>query len=344
MDSEIAHPLAPSFKPEEIARRFAQYRFESAQPLWNFQVLIDKSSRAIGVGEQIPQRGGPAVTLALLSRTNPACDVEIVGQWLDVEIHPADWLDLWLAASRIRPVSSQYVRMPGGTVGDVVGTWAANTIQWIGRFFCLKAGPRLFLLCFRCRAVDYPRQADDFFVSISSFSVADQSPGPLAEPTVSLESAAPLHCRVAVPASWKTKVEAADDSVWSFEADLNRPGASEPQLQGRLSFALGSVDRLSSHEEAFAEAMEAAAHAGLAVRAAAVDVETAATPFLESWLTVCSAAINGQKAQVRCRVLRHSAAWAVAMSVSVDAQTSPQAWMRTKRALDLLTSSIEFPG
>lgn len=290
----------------------------------------------------MPQRGGPAVSLALLSRTNPPCELEIRGQSLEVEIHPADWLDLWLAAARIRPISAQYVRMPGGTVGDVVGTWTQNDVQWIGRFFCLKAGGRLFLLCFRATAADYPRLADDFFVSISSFAVADHSPGPLAEPTTCMETAAPIPMRVTVPSSWDTKVEAADDSLWSFEANLTIPGASAPLLVGKLSFAAGSLDRAADHVEAIQQATEAVSAAGLTLVPTAPQAEPPTPPFTESWLSVSSGSLGGRKTQVRCRVMRHPNAWIIAVAISLDAQTLPQAWMRVKRALDLATSSIEF--
>ena len=312
------------------------------QNLWNFQLLVDRSSRPAAADEQTPQRGGPATTVALLHRTNPQCDLEILGQWLQFEIHPADWLDLWLAEARIRPISEQYVRMPGGTVGDVVGTWTTNNVQWIGRFFCLKAGGRLFLLCFRAAAVDYPHLADDFFVSISSFSVADQSPGPFAEQTTHLETVAPIRMSITLPASWTTKIESADESLWAFEANLMVPGEPAPRLLGKLSFAAGGPDQVANHEDAFSQAMEAVTAAGLIVPPTAPQTEPAPPPFTESWLSVSPASLGGQKTQVRCRVMRHPGAWIVAVAVSLDAKTSPQGWMRVKRALDLATSTIEF--
>jgi len=341
VDSDIAHPVAPTVKPDEIAHRFVQYRHESADPSWNFRLMMERNGRAEPRQKAI-EPGGPLISLALLSRPEPPCDVEVLGHWLPAEIHPADWLDLYLAAAGVRPVSAKYVRMPAGTVGDVVGTWTVNDVQWIGRFFCIKAGARLFLLRFRALAADYPHVADDFFASIASFTVTDQGSSPFAEQVRWVEQAAPLPCRVPVPVSWEVTMEPSDQSLSAFHADLISPGVAGPALVARLSFGLAGPDHLPGHQEAFADAMEAVNAAGWATSPNPPEREPDLPPFSESWLSISPAQLNDQKAQVRCRVLRHPTAWIVALVICIDAQTSPWSWMRAKRALDIATSLIEF--
>ena len=341
MDADIAHPVAPGLNPDEIAHRFVQYRHESADPLWNFRLLMDHTSHVEGRPQAI-QLGGPPVSLALLRRSNPPCGLEVLGHWLSAEVHPADWLDLWLAVGRIKPVSARYVRMPAGAVGDVVGTWTADDLQWVGRFFCLKTGPRLFLLRFSALAADYPIVADDFFVSIASFSAAEQASSPFAEEVRWVEQAAPLRCRVAVPVSWEVTMESSEDPLSAFHADLISPGVDGPATVARLSFGLTGPDHMPGHQEAFDDAMEAVRGAGVAVSPNPPEREAHLPPFSESWLSISPAQLNDQKTQVRCRVLRHPAAWIVALVICIDAQTSPWGWMRAKRALDIATSFIEF--
>jgi hypothetical protein len=328
--------------PEAIAKRYVPYRHQGADPAWNFQMLVDPSARP--GGEQISQSqpGRPLMSLAVLTRANPPCDVEVFGHPLDAEINPADWLDAWLAEARIRPVSARYVRMPSGVVGDVVGTWTTDSTQWIGRFFCLKVGARLFLLCFRASAPDYSRVADDFFVSIASFAAVEQLPGPLAEQLRRVDLSAPIRCRVAVPASWEVKIESTDEGPAAFTADLNLASQSGPILAARLSFAMAGSDLLNGHQEAFAHAMQAVSTAGVSAPPAEPESEPASPPFSESWLSVTSGELGGQKTQVRCRVMHLAAAWCVALVITLDARTSPQGWMRAKRALDIATLTIEF--
>jgi hypothetical protein len=341
VDSDIAHPVASGIKPDEIARRFVQYRHESADPLWNFHLLMDRAGRA-EARPAVIEPGGPPTSLVLLTRPDPPCDVEIFGQWLPAEVHPADWLDLYLAAGRVRPISARYVRMPAGAVGDVVGTWTANDVQWIGRFFCLKAGARLFLLRLRAREADYPYVADDFFASIASFTVTEQGSGPFAEEMRWIEQAAPIRCRVALPVSWEVTIEPSDEALSAFHADLISPGVAGPALVARLSFGLSGPEHVPGHQEAFADAMEAVRGAGWVISPNPPERETALSPFSESWLSISPAQVNDQKAQLRCRVLRHSGAWIVVLVICIDAQTSPWAWMRAKRALDIATSFIEI--
>jgi hypothetical protein len=52
--------------------------------------------------------------------------------------------------------------------------------------------------------------------------------------------------------------------------------------------------------------------------------------------------IGGQPGEFRCRIMRHPHVWVMAVILSVDAASSPQAWMRAMRLLNVATTTIEF--
>ena len=314
---------------EAIDQRFRPYRFQPGEKtLWYFQVMVENSTRLAPETGAAPEPNGPLISLALLNRPDPPCDLEIYGQHLPADIDPADWLDLWLAEAKITPLSSKRVRTLAGAVGDVVGSWEANGQKFLGRFFCLKAGPRLVLMWFRCAEADYPKLADDIFISMASFTLPDDSPGPLAEGVRWVEHTSPVACRVAIPASWETKVDQTIPSVSSFQASLTASGPAGPLMLARLSFAVISPELIADHDHAIAQAVSAVSAAGVTVEGGRTIPEAPTAPYTESSLTVRAAKLGGQPAEFRCRVLRHPRCWIVVVVVSIDRATSSIAWMR----------------
>jgi hypothetical protein len=340
MPPPIPHPTNVSFTNEEVARRFVQFRPPIQNPLWQCELLVERSHR-VGPKNEEPKPNGPMTSLALLNRPDPPCDLEIFTQWLDAEIDPADWLNLWLPAHRITPISIKRAETLGGHIGDVLGSWNVDGAEWLGRFFCLKAGPRLALLWFRAPAPDYPRIADDIFLSMATFAFLDESPGPLAEKVRWIANAQPIPWRVAIPVSWDVKSETPNPNCASFQANLLST-ATPPILLGKLSYAVTSADQATTYEAALAQAIAAVTEAGVKLSSDRTVTEKPSPPFTESWLVFATADIAGQPGEFRCRILRHPKVWVMAVVLSVDQASSPQAWMRAMRLLNVATSTIEF--
>jgi len=311
MQPHIPHPVQIPFPKEEIAARFTQFRPPATiDSLWQFQLLVERSHR-VGPTSQQPTPGNALASLALLNRPNPSCDLEILGQHIQAEIDPANWLTIWLQSQKITPISSKQLPTLAGRIGDVVGSWVAGSQQFLGRFFAMKSGPRLALLCFRA-AADYPHIADDIFLSIATFSFVDDSPGPLAEKVNIITQQTPIPWRTFVPMSWEVTPERGHPHVASFQAGLKEQGS----LLGKLSFAVVRADQATTHEEAFAKAVQAVRDAGVTV----------------------------DPGELHCRVMRHPKVWAVAAVVTVDPIASPLGWMRSVRLLDIVTSTLELTG
>ncbi len=340
MQASIPHPTTVSFTNEEVARRFVQFRPPIQNPHWQCELLVERSNRVGPVNEE-PKPDGSLASLALLNRPDPSSDLEILTQSLDAEIDPADWLDLWLAQRQITPISVKRAGALSGHIGDVVGSWTIDGTQWLGRFFCLKAGPRLALLWFRAKAEDYPRLADDWFLSMATFSFIDESPGPLAEKVRWVANPLPIPWRVAIPISWTVVPEPATPECASFQANLVSP-AVPPVLLGKLSYAVTRADQATSHDDALTKAIAATTEAGIKLSFPRIVSEKPSPPYTESWLVFAKADINGQPGEFRCRIMRHPQVWVMAVILSVDTASSPQAWMRAMRLLNVATTTIEF--
>jgi len=344
MNPFIPHPDVITFSEETVNQRFRPYRFQPGEQVsWYFQVMVENSTRVAPETGVAPQPNGPLISLALLNRPDPPCDLEIYGQQLPADIDPADWLDLWMAETKITPLSSKRVRTLAGAVGDVVGAWEADGQKFVGRLFCLKAGPRLILMWFRCAEADYPKLADDIFITLTTFGFPDDSPGPLAERIQWVEHKSPVRCRVAIPASWEMKIDQTVPNVSSFQASLTASGPAGPLMLARLSFGVISPELIGDHDQAIGQAITAVSSAGVTIAGGRTIPEAPTAPYTESSLTVRAAKLGDQSAEFRCRVLRHPQCWIVVVVVTVDRATSSIAWMRAKRMLDIATSTIEFP-
>jgi hypothetical protein len=340
--TDIPHPIELKISKDEVAQRFVQFTpGEKISPLWQFRMVVEKSFR-VGPQATEPQPGGNMTTLALFNRPEPACDLEILAQHLGVDIDPANWLEFWLRQKQITPVSMKRLGTIAGDIGDVIGKWKVNDEPWIGRFFCMKAGPRMVLLWFRVREADYARVAEDIFVSVASFGFPDNSPGPLAEKVRWVNNAQPVNWKLVVPASWEIATEPATPEVTSFQANLVLKDGEKSVLQGKLSFAIARADQATDHLQALNNTKEALQEAGVKLEAERVLQENVSQPFTESWIALARANIGGQAGELRCRIMRHPSAWIVAAALTVDPLSSPISWMRTMRLLNIVTSTIEI--
>ncbi len=290
------------------------------------------------------------VSLVLLHQPAPASDIEVFGRYLTQELDAADWLDFWLAEQNFEVLSRKRLETMGGAVGDVVARWQAGDAAWMGRLFACKAGPRLFMIWFRTAAADYARLADDFFLSISTFQVLDDSLGPLAERVQWVGGALPIAWKVAIPVSWQVTQEPQTSRAASFQAILPGQTATpaDPAVNAgaimlaKLSLAVIAAEGAAGVDDVFAKMSEALRDAGVAVETPAAQGEAAGPGYIHAWRGASAATVNGRPAEVRFRVLQHARAWVAALVVSPTPAQAPAIWMRSKRLLDIAIDTLEI--
>jgi hypothetical protein len=343
---EALHPVAVEIPPDEIRQEYTKVALTGVpDATWHFEIAVPKSSRLAPPPPGAPIPGGPMVSIALLNRPQPPADTEVLAQHLLRELDPADWLDLWLESQQFEVLSRKRLPTLGGAVGDVVGQWQADGRQWMGRFFCTKAGPRLALLWFRTAAADYEQLAAGFFLSIAHFHFLDDRFGPLAEQVKWVGNPLPIRWRTAIPVSWKTAEELPTAGVASFQATLTGGGGeenAEPVMLAKLSFAVVAPERMANADEGFRKMYATLREAGIDVHEGVVSEERVPQGYRAAWTSQSAAKINTIAAEARCRILQHPSAWIAALVLSPTRTSAPQLWMQAKRLLDIATMTLEI--
>ncbi len=285
-------------------------------------------------------------SLGLFQRESPAADVEVFGMELGIEIDPADWLEEFVRLQGMEVVSRRPVRMLAGVVGDVVARWRAGGEEFAGRLFATKWGPRLFLLWCRTGIASYPGLAEDFFVSIMTFRVLDDSLGLFAEKVRTVTGGDPVPWKAVVPASWRVAPEAPREGVGAFQASLLTPadgsGGPDQELLGKLSFAVVAREKTGRAREAARKYLDVLRDLDFDVETTALVEEEARAPYEQSWLLVSPVRRKGGRGEARCRVLVHPRAWVVAGVLGPDRESDTAAWMQCKRAMDVAALALEL--
>jgi len=282
-------------------------------------------------------------SLSIFHREEPAVDIEVFGTPIQFEIDAADWLDRVLRIQKKEPVSKKTVAMRAGNIGDVVATWEVDGRAFAGRHFATKWGPRLFLLCSRTAYDDYNKSAQDFFHTMSTFSVLDNSLGLFAENVKYAEGTAPIMWRIPMPLSWLCKREPATDRVSSFQAMQMVPKVSKGDPgYGVLSFAI--VDRpVASNYQSVANAyLEALAENGVELVHTDFVGDAVSDPWEGAWFLQTEAKTGSGVGDVRCRVLLHDKVWVIAGVLGPGREQDSLAWMRNKRVLDIASRALEL--
>ncbi len=345
MADALPHPTAITRPRSEIQRDFISIeQTRCSDSIWHFRMGLPHACAVAPEGEEPPGDDEPR-TLGLFHRDDPPADIEVTGVTAIREVDPADYLDCLLEVEEKDVVSKKSVPMRGGIVGDVVATWTAEDNKlFAGRFFCTKWGPRIFVIAFRTPREHYEKLAEDFFISIATFSVLDDSLGLLAEKVHTVSNTAPVPWRVVVPESWVIKPEPNTGKVASFQATQVPvvPSGEGPMIYGKLSFAVVARSEAKTGRAAADAYLSAVRDLGIAIENDEFVEEPAADPFEKSWLLVSNVSKNGNPGELRCRVLMHKKAWVIAGVLGPVRKDSALAWMQNKRVLDIVTTTLKL--
>lgn len=346
MTDQLPHPTALTRRRNAVNDDFLTVtQTRCVDSHWHFQVGVHRESKAGPKGDAPPE-GQEIQSLGLFQRESPSADVEVLGMALGIEIDPADWLEEFLRLHGMEVVSRRSVRMLAGVVGDVVARWRVDGEAFAGRLFATKWGPRLFLLWCRTGLASYSSLAEDFFVSVMTFRVLDDSLGLFAEKVRTVTGGEPMPWKAVVPGSWKVEPEEAREGVGAFQASLLTPAeegrAAKQELLGKLSFAIVSRDKATKAREVARKYFDALRDLDFDLESTALVEEEAKAPYEESWLLVSPINRRGSTGEVRCRILLHPRAWVVAGVVGPNREADVASWMQCKRALDIAALALEF--
>jgi len=349
-DVTLPHPMQVNIPREALERDYHNVLVDRCvSPLWHFRLNLHKSTRIAPGGEMPPSRTAPFQTLALFQRPEPLADLEVFGLDLPVDVDPADWLALWLEQHGLKVESSTPVPTPRGVFGDCVCTWDTPDGPFAGRFVAMRWGRRLFLIAQRTPRANYEALADDYFAALSSFAPVEIDERALnAEGRQTLTLPTPIAASVSLPVSYAATMELSQEQVTAFSAEQQAIAElpDDPTF-GKLNFLLGDLSLADHPGKAAALYFKPLMENPITLGGDEFNEEPAPAPFLQSWLLTAPAVINqpdGQQVpyEVRCRVMAHGRAWFVAGVLGPARHIAPIAWMRNKRALDLVCTTVNI--
>ena len=362
-------PVKLALGTEQLQQDFVRVTMDRiADPRWQYALVLRKNVTKIRPkdGLSAPSDDQPVRSVGLLYREDVEADIEVYGVNCRYEVDPAAWLEEWLKFNGIRPAATLRWPLMGGISGDVVAEWTVDGDRFAGRFATFKSGSRLFVVCCRARRENYDKVADDFFLALSQFKLAQSDPTPLSEPVRFTGGNNPVPWKLCIPGSWKMVSVENDGPGGTIQAAASAPPEGDraavaattpfPGLpeggpipwfpatwSAQLSATIAPADAIADWEAAGTLCTSTLRDAGLDLEAKSFAEETPLGPFESSRVLVTPARLRGEPgAEVRCRIAKTRAVWFLSAGVGVARTVNPHAWMRNARAHDLVAQTVEL--
>jgi hypothetical protein len=302
---------------------------------WHYRISVDGNMAM--PPEPIATPTGEALVSLGAFRRHDLVTVEVLGAVVSREIDPADWLLGSELAVGLTVVSSRREPSPSGERGDVLGVRGDG----VERLFAARWGHRLFVIRATAPMDAYPGSAEAIAGSIGSLDPVEAG-GRYSEPVKKHGLDAPVPFRCLVPDTWRVDLGGVSEQGSSFQAvNLRNRVDDDGEVVGRLSVAVFTRGTVKKPREVAEPYFEALADGELRVLSDEFDAEPVKEPFDRSWLCVSPVTRpDSLPGEVRCRVLRHPAAWVLLAVLSPTAEDDRQAQMENKRALDIATSTL----
>jgi hypothetical protein len=339
-----------------------------ADPRWQYALVVRKDVTKLRPrdGLAAPDPDHPVRSVGLLYREDVEADLEVYGVHCRFEIDPASWLEEWLTFNGLHPTAALRWPLLGGISGDIVAEWTIDGVGYAGRFATFKSGSRLFVVCCRAKRENYGRIADDFFLALSQFKLAQTDPTPLAEPLRFAGGLSPVPWKLCIPASWQmvgvenqgpggtiqaAATAPADRDRDAVSATTPFPGLPEgepiswfpPTWHAQLSATLAPSFEIGGWDAAGDLCLSTLRDAGLELEDKSFVDEAPLGPFENSRSLVTPARLRGEPgAEARCRLANVGPVWYISAGVGVARAVNPHAWMRNARAHDLVAQTVEL--
>ncbi|HHH30293.1 MAG TPA: hypothetical protein ENK57_18395 [Polyangiaceae bacterium] len=315
-----------------------------SEPYWHFSIYLPADAVSAEVGTSLPDFG-QTESLARFQVPDVPLDIEVLGHWLEYEIDPADWLDGELEDLGHRVVSRMRTPTNNGVAGDVVAEWDHEDETYAGRFMAAKWGPRLFVVATRTRASSYAAHATSCFIAAASLRPLVSWPNRFAEGVTLVEMSQPFDWSVAIPSSWDVvEHDPTEDGSW-FDAAHQAPCLPDEQAgerDGRLSMAVMTRACATSPRDAANVYIRALRDNDVILDTPRLDDLDVSERFLQGWRITTAVSRHGAGGELTCVVLLHEHAWVVAGVLGPTRDDDRDAWMRNRRALDVVIETLEL--
>jgi hypothetical protein len=341
MSANLKFITAPARSQQQIESEFVRLQHRLLQdPAYHFSVMVTGDWKVVELDTTAPTPETPLQLVGQLKRvTQPVAELNVMASLLAREIHPADWLEVWLAGTQQRIVGGRRVATPFGDVGDYLAI-SAGADEVVSRTIAIKDGNRLFALAGEVARADYAAVADELLLAAQSFQLLNPSGEYFAEEMRVYTFDQPLRGSFPFPASWVQREDPVPPPRGASFSLLNPRGEGSA---GQFSFA--SVPRRLewAAEDLFlnyAEQLERN-DVRLEQRRLTRD-DQKRDDVLGSWSAELNAEHSGTRLEVLCRIHEHEKGWLLLALVGPSRESEPQAQIINRRAFDVAVRGLEL--
>jgi len=217
---------------------------------YHFAIRISKKWRLRKVDFVEPTEEKPGSKIAMFNRVEePFAEIDIEAFLTPRDIHPVDYLELWLNNQAVEVIQKRIYPSDYGFVGDVNYKLFIEEQTFACRSISIKDGNRIFIL--NCRTENSINEilGNEISTSIQSFRLLNPSRKIFAEPYMDYYVALPIKLGFAIPESWVVKE---DEFPIPNGTSVNfKYFDQDDQVKGSISFVAVSKNIEPKHEDLY---------------------------------------------------------------------------------------------
>lgn len=220
--------IQPKNTQEFIEDNYINLKFKTGYKTeYQFTIIIPKKWKEYP--SSISKYPSPEIPVAMIAKIfntekSSSADIEIWSTKLPREIHPSDWLHLWIETQGYTIQDSRTIPSSYGLVGDCVAQKYIENQLYTCRIFAFKDKNRLFFLIAKTLAANYKIHEESFLLAIQSFSLINPTKELYAEPFVEKKVNLPYQALLRHPQQWKERIETPESKTETSISFINKEG------------------------------------------------------------------------------------------------------------------------
>lgn len=300
---------------------------------FHHRMELPEAFSTVHEGEDAPP---PFAFASLGLYRNKGVDLEVMGYRAPFEIRADDLLEVILLSQGFMLTSLSSRDDVAGAAGEARARWTSEGIDRIGRFYSVKWGQRVFLLGESADATAGESALTALGSVVSSFRALGDVAGPYAEPMRRLTGREPNGWGASLPMCWKVATRTKESALTAELPSV--PPATSP-IAAKLSLDLLPAAAVKTPVAAAATHIDRIKAEAAEPEGGELETETALPPFSKRWSLSCKVAPS--LGELHMKVLKNQRAWVVASVWTLARGEAPLEWMQARRALDIVTDTIE---
>jgi hypothetical protein len=157
---------------EQVKDKFFVFNYNlSPDKSKHFSIMINSNWRFVQIEEQKATDESPISQIALIKRIiAPEAEIEIFIDLIPKEIHPADYLKLFLKNDGFEIIDSREVHTMYGIIGDFLTKQTMNEQIIVMRSLCIKDANKIIRINCKTYLDNYEELEEEFLLAIQTLN------------------------------------------------------------------------------------------------------------------------------------------------------------------------------